>query len=327
MKILVTGGAGYIGSICVEELIGQNHQVVVIDNLRQGHRKAVLPEAHFIHGDIGNPATLAEIFGKQDIEAVMHFAALATIEESMRDPFPCFKNNVVAGLTLLEAMRKFKCTKLIFSSSASVFGNPEFLPIDENHPIRPINAYGESKAVFERILDWYSAAYGFKINSFRYFNAAGASVRLGEDHRQESHLIPLLVQTASGRKKKIGIFGSDYGTKDGTCVRDYIHVRDIALAHIRALGNLDLRPNEKYNLANGNGFTNLEVLRIVERISGKKIPFEFLDRRPGDPDRLVASAQKARRDLGWKPVFENLEDIVSSAWEWHMAHPHGYGEN
>jgi len=324
MKILVTGGAGYIGSICVEELIRQSHEVVVIDNLQEGHRKAVVSEAHFIQGDIGDRRTLDEIFNRQEIAAVMHFAALATIELSMRDPFPCFENNIVSGLTLLEAMRRFRCTKMIFSSSASVFGNPESLPIDEKHPINPINAYGESKAIFERILDWYTAAYGFKINSFRYFNAAGASERLGEDHRNESHLIPLLIRTALGKRDKIGIFGSDYKTKDGTCVRDYIHVRDIALAHILALDNLDRKPNEKYNLANGNGFTNLEVLRTVEKISGKTIPFELMDRRPGDPDHLVASAQKVRQDLGWNPSYASLEDIVSSAWEWHLAHPDGY---
>lgn len=325
MKILVTGGAGYIGSICVEELVRQNHEVVVIDNLQEGHRKAVVPEARFIQGDVGDRRTLDEIFSGQEIAAVMHFAALATIELSMRDPFPCFENNIVSGLTLLEAMRRFRCTKMIFSSSASVFGNPESLPIDEKHPINPINAYGESKAIFERILDWYSSAYGFKINSFRYFNAAGASECLGEDHRNESHLIPLLIRTALGKRDKIGIFGSDYETKDGTCVRDYIHVRDIALAHILALDNLNRKPNEKYNLANGNGFTNLEVLRTVEKISGKTIPFELMDRRPGDPDRLVASAQKVRQDLGWNPSYASLEDIVSSAWEWHLAHPDGYG--
>jgi UDP-glucose 4-epimerase len=324
MKILVTGGAGYIGSICVEELIRQNHEVVVLDNLQEGHRKAVVPEAHFIKGDVGNRKTLDEIFDRQEIAAVMHFAALATIELSMRDPFPCFENNVMRGLTLLEAMRRVRCTKMIFSSSASVFGNPESLPIDEKHPINPINAYGESKAIFERILDWYSASYGFKINSFRYFNAAGASELLGEDHRNESHLIPLLIRTALGKRDKIGIFGSDYETKDGTCVRDYIHVRDIALAHIQALDNLDRKPNEKYNLANGNGFTNLEVLRMVEKISGKSIPFELTDRRPGDPGRLVASAQKARQDLGWSPSYATLEDIVSSAWKWHLAYPDGY---
>ena len=326
MNILVTGGAGYIGSICVEELIRQNHEVVVIDNLQEGHRDAVMPEAVFYRGDIGDRDTLEDIFKEHDISAVMHFAAVATIELSMKDPSPCFQNNIVNGLTLLEVMRKHRCTKMIFSSSASVFGNPESLPIDESHPVRPINPYGESKAIFEKILDWYADSYGFQIHSFRYFNAAGATEKLGEAHRHETHLIPLLIQAAQGKKETFSIFGSDYGTKDGTCIRDYVHVHDIATAHIQALDQSGRRANEKYNLANGSGFTNLEVLQTVEKVSGRKIPFQFADRRTGDPARLVESGHKAREKLGWNPKWVSLEDIVASAWEWHLAFPDGYRE-
>ena len=324
MKILVTGGAGYIGSICVEELIKQKHKVIVIDNLKEGYRDAVSPEAAFYLGDIGQREILEEIFQKHAIEAVIHFAAETTIEISMRNPHPYFENNVVKGLTLLEVMRKYNCNKIIFSSTAAVFGNPEYLPIDEKHPKKPINPYGESKIIFENILDWYHYSYGFQVNTFRYFSAAGASERLGEAHKHETHLVPVIINAALGRREKVYIFGSDYETKDGTCVRDYLHVIDIAQAHILALNNLEKRTNMNYNLANGEGFTNLEVLKMVEKIAEKKICYEFSGRRPGDPACLIASSKLAREDLGWKPRYESLESIILSAWKWHKAHPNGY---
>ncbi len=326
MNILVTGGAGYIGSIVTEELLKQDHSVVVVDNLQEGNRKAILPEAEFFEGDFGNKKLLDEIFEKHKIDAVLHFAGEITIEFSMSDPGLYFHNNVVNGLTLLEAMRKHGCNRFIFSSTAATFGEPQYTPIDEKHPQVPINAYGESKLMLEHILDWYNRAYGLKFNAFRYFNAAGASKRLGEAHKHESHLIPVIIQAALGQKEKISIFGNDYPTKDGTCIRDYIHVKDLAQAHILALRNLETRPNAKYNLGNGAGFSNLEVLQMVEKVSGKKINYDFADRRPGDPAVLIASSELAQKELGWKPKYADLESIVKSAWEWYSTHPDGYKE-
>ena len=254
----------------------------------------------------------------------MHFAAEATVEFSMKDPQLFFKTNVAKGLVLLDVMKENGCNKMIFSSTAALFGNPEYVPIDEKHPEQPINAYGESKLMYERILEWYHSAYGLQYNSFRYFNAAGASEALGEAHIKESHLIPIILSAALGQREKLYLFGSDYPTKDGTCVRDYLHVIDIAQAHILGLDNLEKRPKAKYNLGNGVGFTNLEVLKTSEKVSGKIIPFEFTERRMGDPDRLVASSDLAKEELGWKPQFDNLESIIRSAWEWHSKHPDGY---
>ncbi len=324
MTILVTGGAGYIGSICVEELLRQGHEVIVIDNLQEGHREAVCPQATFYEGDIGDKFLLDRLFHDFHIETVMHFAAEATVELSMKDPQIFFETNVAKGLMLLDVMKENGCNKMIFSSTAALFGNPEYVPIDEKHPEQPINAYGESKLMYERILEWYHSAYGLQYNSFRYFNAAGASEALGEAHKKESHLIPIILSTALGQRENLYIFGSDYPTKDGTCVRDYVHVIDIAQAHILGLDNLEKRPKAKYNLGNGVGFTNLEVLKTSEKVSGKIIAFEFTERRMGDPDRLVASSDLAKEELGWKPQFDTLESIIRSAWEWHSKHPDGY---
>lgn len=326
MVILVTGAAGYIGSICTEELLKKGYEVVAIDNLQEGHREAVHPDAVFYEGNCGNRAFLEEIFRKHPFDTVMHFAAEATVGISMTDPSLFFENNVVFGLALLDVMRIFQCEQMIFSSTAAVFGDPEYIPIDEHHPEKPINAYGESKLMFEKILDWYHAAYGLKYNSFRYFNAAGASERLGEAHKNETHLIPIILQTALEKREKIDIFGSDYDTRDGTCVRDYLHVIDIAQAHILGLANLGRKPNAKYNLGNGVGFTNLEVLKTAEKVTEKNIPFEITARRPGDPDSLVASSLLAREELGWEPLYPSLESIISSAWHWHSEHPDGYRE-
>ncbi len=324
MILLVTGGAGYIGSICVERLLQQGHKVVVVDNLQEGHREAVLPDAMFYEGDFGDRALLENIFKSHEIDAVIHFAAETTIEFSMTDPGLYFRNNLVNGIILLDVMRKFGCNRMIFSSTAATFGEPQYTPIDEGHPQKPINSYGESKLMFERVLDWYHKAYGLKFNSFRYFNAAGASERLGEAHRNESHLIPVIIQVVLGQAEKLQVFGNDYPTEDGTCIRDYIHVIDLAQAHIQALDNLDEHSDQKYNLGNGRGFSNLEVVRMVEKVTGQNVPFEFTARRPGDPAILVASSELARKELGWKPMYDDLEAIVTSAWKWHRAHPNGY---
>ena len=325
MSILITGGAGYIGSIVVEELLKQGHSVVVVDNLQEGNREAAMPEAVFYEGDFGDRAVLEKIFDRHSINAVLHFAAETTIEFSMSDPAKYFLNNVVNGVTLLEVMRKYGCDQFIFSSTAATFGEPQYTPIDEEHPQVPINAYGESKLMFEKVLEWYHRAYGLRYNTFRYFNAAGASDRLGEYHRHESHLIPIVLQVALGQRDKVQVFGNDYPTKDGTCIRDYIHVIDLAEAHTLALENLDRHSNGRYNLGNGQGFSNLEVLRVAEKVTGKRIPFSFAPRRAGDPAVLVASSQLARKELGWQPRYHDLETIVSTAWEWHRRHPDGYG--
>jgi UDP-glucose 4-epimerase len=326
MNILVTGGAGYIGSICVEELIRGGHNVVVIDNLKEGHPKAVLPEATLYEGDIGDESLVGELLQNHAIEVVMHFAAETLVQTSMTDPHVYFETNLSKGLALLNVMRKWGRNKMIFSSTAAIFGTPKYLPIDEQHPKCPINSYGDSKLMFEKILDWYHFAYGFQFNAFRYFNAAGASYLLGEAHKRETHLIPIVIGAALGMRDGLQIYGSDYQTKDGTCVRDYVHVVDIAQAHILALKNLRKRPIAKYNLGSEIGFTNLEVLRTVERIAGRSIKYELSSRRPGDPHSLVASARLAEKELGWRPRYTSPEAIVRSAWEWHVRNPRGYTE-
>jgi len=324
MNILVTGGAGYIGSIVVEKLLLQNHRVIVIDNLQEGHRAAVLSEAVFYERDIGDKHLLKSIFRKHKIEFIMHFAAETTIEFSMSDPGRYFQNNVVNGIILLDIMREFHCDKFIFSSTAAAYGEPKYIPLDENHITEPINAYGESKLMFEHILEWYHHAYGLKYNNFRYFNAAGATEKLGEDHKHESHLIPLIIKAAMKKNDYIEIFGTNYNTKDGTCIRDYIHVSDIAKAHILAIDNLERNPNAVYNLGNGNGFSVKEVVECVKRITSKAVKIKEGHRRMGDPAVLVASSTKAKAELGWNPAYPDLEQIVESAWKWHSKYPKGY---
>ncbi|MBW2569965.1 MAG: UDP-glucose 4-epimerase GalE, partial [Deltaproteobacteria bacterium] len=324
MILLVTGGAGYIGSVCVEELLLQGHKVIVIDNLQEGHREAVPPDAIFYEGDFGDRSLLRTIFQKYPIDAVIHFAADTRVESSMTDPDQFFNNNVVNGITLLNAMREFNCDRMIFSSSAATFGEPQYNPIDEKHPQMPVNPYGESKLMFEKILDWYHRAYGLKFNALRYFNAAGASKRRGDAKRTVTLLIPVTIQVLLGQREKLYLFGNDYETRDGTCIRDYIHVSDLVQAHIQVLENLNKHPNGKYNLGNGQGFSNLEVVKTVELVSGRKVPFEFAPRRPGDPAVLIASSDLAKQELNWKPKYAKLEQIVGSAWEWHRKHPNGY---
>jgi UDP-glucose 4-epimerase len=323
MRVLVTGGAGYIGAVCVEELIHQKHEVIVIDNLTQGHKEAILPEAVFYQGDFGNSSLLESIFRSHSPDAVIHFAAETLIEFSMSDPGRYFRNNLVNGIILLDTMLKFNCKKIIFSSTAAIFGEPKHTPIDENHPQNPINAYGESKLMFEKILDWYNRCYGLKFNAFRYFNAAGASKFLGEDHNPETHLIPVIIN-AVHNGTKVKIFGSDYPTRDGTCIRDYVHVVDLAQAHILALSNLESRNSAKYNLGNTIGYSNLDVMRTIEAVSGEMVKYEIAAKRKGDPSELVASSALAKKELGWKPRYESLESIVESSWKWSSLNPRGY---
>ena len=319
MRILVTGGAGYIGSVMTDVLINSGHHVVVFDNLQRGHRDAVRSEAVFVEADLQNKETVVATLRAERIDAVIHMAGDALVGESMQNPGKYYRTNVIAGLTLLEAMEQAGVRLIVFSSTCAIYGVPEKVPIDEMTPARPVNPYGESKLVFERALGWYHAAHSFRVASLRYFNAAGASERYGERHEPETHLIPLVLDVAAGRRSHVTIFGDDYPTRDGTCVRDYIHVLDLADAHILALKFLEQGTphNIFYNLGcGGEGYSNREVVQCVERITGKKIRVEIGPRRPGDPPTLVASSGKVRRELGWKPSREKLETIVESAWKW-----------
>ena len=325
MNILVTGGAGYIGSVLTEELVGQGHQVVVLDNLGRGHRAAVVPEAIFVQGDLGNRDSLEGVFQSHDIETVMHLAADTSVEQSMVEPGRFFSNNVTCGINLLECMVKYKVKRIIFSSSAAVYGQPKELLVTENHATNPVNTYGESKIMFERVLFWYGQAYGMSSIALRYFNVAGASSRFGQDHRPVTLLIPNVIRAASGQAEYIPIFGTDYDTRDGTCVRDYIHVIDIAHAHILALDYLRKNKTYKaYNLGNGEGYSVKEVVEAARRITGATIPVKTYPRRSGDPAQLVASSKLAELEMGWKPQRPELDDIIESAWQWQKEYPHGY---
>jgi UDP-glucose 4-epimerase len=321
MKILVVGGAGYIGSICTEVLLDQKHDVAIFDNLSEGHRRAVDPRAEFIEGDLADKETTAETLARLRPEAVMHFAANALVAESMQNPSKYFRNNIASGLNLLDAMIGAKVRRLVFSSTCATFGPPERVPIDEETPQRPINPYGESKLAFEKILRWYDAIHGLRFVSLRYFNAAGASEKFGEDHRCETHLIPNVLKVALGQKKRVEIFGTDYETPDGTCIRDYIHIIDLAHAHILAL---DAPTSAFYNLGTGGGSSVREVIESCRKITGQPIPVLEKPRRPGDPPRLIATSEKIKRELGWRPQFQTLDAIVESAWKWHQKFPHGY---
>jgi UDP-glucose 4-epimerase len=321
MKILVVGGAGYIGSICTEVLLDQKHEVAIFDNLSEGHHRAVDPRAEFIEGDLADKETTAETLARLRPEAVMHFAANALVAESMQNPSKYFRNNIASGLNLLDAMIAAEVRRLVFSSTCAIFGPPERVPIDEETPQRPINPYGESKLAFEKILRWYDAIHGLRFVSLRYFNAAGASEKFGEDHRCESHLIPNVLKVALGQKKRVEIFGTDYETPDGTCIRDYIHIIDLAHAHILAL---DAPASAFYNLGTGGGSSVREVIASCRKITGQPIPVLEKPRRPGDPPHLIASSEKIKRELGWRPQFQTLDAIVESAWNWHQKFPRGY---
>jgi len=321
MKIFVTGGAGYIGSVCTEELLNAGHIVTVYDKLTEGHRSAVDERARFVLGKSGEENHLLNAVKEARPEAILHFAASALVGESMTDPGKYFHNNVCNGLRLLEAATAANVKKIVFSSTCATYGPPDRVPMTEDLPQHPINPYGESKLMFERMLHWYRELKGLEFVAFRYFNAAGASKKFGEHHRIETHLIPNVLKVPLGQAKHCEIYGTDYATPDGTCIRDYIHIIDLAQAHILALA-----PGKQgfYNLGNGDGYSVREVIQMCEKITGQNIPAVEKPRRPGDPPKLVASAQKAIHDLGWKPQYPKLEHIVSTAWEWHKKHPTGY---
>lgn len=323
MKILVTGGAGYIGSICVEEMLNRGQEVAVLDNLTEGHRAAIDPRATFYHADLADRVAVGLAVKEFAPDAVMHFAANALVGESMTNPSKYFRNNVSNGLNLLDAMVENGVKKFVFSSTCATFGVPERMPIDETLPQRPINPYGESKLMFEKILRWYDEIHGLRFTALRYFNAAGASEKFGEDHRIETHLIPNILKVALGQKEAVEIYGTDYETPDGTCIRDYIHILDLADAHIRAL---DRAESGFFNLGTGGGTSVREVIDCCRKVTGKEIAVHEKPRRPGDPPRLIAASDKIRRDLGWEPKFQSIEAIVRSAWVWHVRHPAGYGD-
>jgi UDP-glucose 4-epimerase len=321
VKTLVTGGAGYIGSICVEALLDAGHEVTVFDNLSEGHRLAVDPRARFVRGCLSDPEDLEVALNSSGVEAVLHFAAYALVGESMTDPGKYFRNNVTNGLNLLEACVRSGVRRFVFSSTCATYGVPERVPMDETLPQRPINPYGESKLMFERMLEWFQRVHGLDFVAFRYFNAAGASARFGEHHRIETHLIPNILKVALGQAPHVAVFGTDYPTPDGTCVRDYIHVHDLAEAHLLALKS---EAQGFYNLGNGGGFSVRQVIASAEKVVGRALRMVEQPRRPGDPPVLVASADRARRELGWTPRFPDIDDIMRTAWAWHRAHPEGY---
>jgi UDP-glucose 4-epimerase len=323
MNVVVTGAAGYIGSVVAERLLAEGHRVIALDNLAQGHPGALDSKVNLIQGDLCDTSALDDIFLRHEIDAVMHLAALSIVPHSVSNPQEYFQTNVVGGLNLLDSMLKHDVTRLVFSSSASVYGIPVSVPVTENTPQVPIHPYGECKVIFERILKWYGAAYGLNSISLRYFNAAGATSLHGEHHQPETHLIPNVLKVPLGKADHVTIFGNDYETEDGTCVRDYIHVVDIADAHLKALSKIAGAGTRAYNLGSGTGYSNLQVVRMVEQVSGVSVPVVFEPRRAGDPPVLVASAGLAEKELGWVPQY-GLEDIVKSAWQWQSKFPDGY---
>jgi UDP-glucose 4-epimerase len=322
-KIFVTGGAGYIGSICVEQLLNRGFEVAVFDNLSEGHRRAVDARARFFQGDLADRTVVRHAMSEFRPEAVMHFAANALVGESMEKPSKYFRNNVANGINLLDMAVEHGVTKFVFSSTCATFGIPATVPIDESLPQNPINPYGESKLMFERILRWYDEIHGLKYVALRYFNAAGATEKFGEDHRIETHLIPNILRVALGQRESVDIYGTDYPTPDGTCIRDYIHILDLAQAHILAL---ESQKSDFYNLGTGGGASVREVIDTCRAVTGKDIPANEKPRRPGDPPRLIAASEKIRSALGWAPQFENIRPIVESAWAWHVRNPRGYGD-
>ncbi len=322
MKILVTGGAGYIGSVTTEMLLNEGHEVVVFDSLEFGHREAVDSRARLIVGDLRQAEQILGAMKETRPEAVVHFAAYALVGESMEKPERYFRNNLGGGMNLAEAMLACGVGKIVFSSTCATYGQPDAVPIREDTPQRPTNPYGESKLAFEKVLNWYHDLHGMQATYLRYFNACGATQRLGEDHTPETHLIPLVLQTALGQRASVKIFGDDYDTPDGTCLRDYIHIEDLARAHLCALTSGKSGP---FNLGIGRGYSVKEVVETARAVTGRPIAAEMAPRRAGDPARLVAAADKARSVLGWVPVHTELREIIAGAWAWHQAHPHGYG--
>jgi len=323
LRVLVVGGAGYIGSVTVAELLSSGHEVTVLDNLSTGHRQAVSPGAELVVAPLEDGERLDSVFRERRPEAVVYYGGFIAAGESMEQPGRYFANNIIGVIILLNAMAAHSVRRFVFSSSAAVYGDPDSVPIDEDAAIRPANPYGETKVAVERLLPWYDALCGIRYVSLRYFNAAGAADALGEDHRPETHLIPRLLHVALGRGERFELYGTDYPTPDGTCVRDYIHVGDLARAHSLALARCD-KGSGIYNLGNGRGFSNREVVEAARRVSGHAIPVVEAPRRGGDPAALVASANRARRELGWEPQVPRLEKIIETAWRWHQAHPEGY---
>jgi UDP-glucose 4-epimerase len=325
MKIIVTGGAGYCGSITVSELLAGGHEVVVFDNLYQGHREAVPADAAFVAGDLRDTEAVARLFAEhRGVDGIMHFAAYTLVGESMQQPLKYLRDNLLAGANLLEQAVAHGVGRFILSSTANLFGDPITMPIEPDERIIPGSPYGESKFFLERMLHWHEQIYGMRYATLRYFNAAGGTPERGEAHDPERHFIPVVLQVALGQRDSVTIFGGDYPTKDGTCVRDYIHVLDLAQAHILALEALDRLGSRAYNLGNGVGFTNLEVVETARRITGHPILHAIGPRRAGDPALLIASSEMIRAELGWQPRFPTLDQIIGSAWEWHSTHPNGY---
>lgn len=326
MKVLVSGGAGYIGSHVALELSRRGFEPVIIDDLSKGHRQAVLV-GKLIEGNMGDARLVREILTREKIEVVVHLSAFSLVGESVTEPGKYFRNNIANSLNLLDSMITCGVKKMVFSSTAAVYGEPETIPMTEDHPRRPQNPYGFSKLTYEGILEAYARAYGLNYISLRYFNAAGADLEaaIGEDHRPESHLIPIILQTALGLRASLQLFGTDYPTDDGTCIRDYIHVTDLARAHLLAIEALQRSgASTVYNLGNGQGYSNRQVIEVARRVTGQEIPVQEGPRRPGDPAALVASAARIQQELGWRAEYCHLEEIIGSAWRWHKNHPYGY---
>lgn len=323
MRLLVTGGAGYIGSICVETLLDAGHEVLILDNFSEGHHAAIDPRAKCIEIDLAELEKLITTFKKFSPDAVLHFAGKALVSESMKDPSIYYRVNVSCGVNVLDAMLASNCKKIIFSSSCATYGIPEKMPIDERTPQKPVNPYGHSKLLFEQILKWYEQIHGITHVILRYFNAAGASKKLGEHHRVETHLIPNVLKVALGQAEYVPVYGNHYPTPDATCIRDYIHVLDLASAHRLAL---DVKESAAYNLGTGDGHSVLQIVEAARKVTGHEIPVQFLPPRAGDPPRLVASAHKIHQELGWVPQFSHLTELVTSAWNWHKAHKKGYAD-
>jgi len=321
MHVFVTGGAGYIGSVCVEELIKAGHQVTIFDNLSEGHRSAVDPKARLVVGELGDRDVLFKAVAEAKPDAAIHFAGKALVPESMRDPSIYYRVNVGCGVNLLDALIAAGCKKIVFSSTCATYGIPDRMPMDETLPQNPVNPYGHSKLIFEQILKWYSQIHGITYTALRYFNASGASERFGEHHRIETHLIPNVIKVALGQSELITVFGDDYPTPDGSCIRDYIHLTDLASAHILALQR---ETSGAFNLGTGEGYSVLQVVEAVRKVTGHAVPIKICPRRAGDPPRLVASSTKIKTEMGWNPKYTKIIDVVDSAWQWHKLHPNGY---
>lgn len=329
MAIAVLGGAGYIGSHTVKQLLAAGEDVIVSDNLITGHRKAVDRRARFYQGDIRDFKFLSSVFSQEKVDGIVHFAAFSVVPESMKNPLKYFDNNTCGMVTLLEAMKQFGIKRIVFSSTAATYGEPKQIPIKETDPQIPTNAYGESKLAMEKIMHWADLADGLKFIALRYFNVAGAmpDASIGEDHSPETHLIPIILQVAAGKRLNLQIFGNDYPTKDGTNVRDYVHVLDLADAHVLALKYLEAgNSSTAFNLGSATGFSNMEILQAARKVTDKEIPASIGPRRSGDPSTLIASSEKAKKILGWKPKFDNIEKIIETAWKWHENNPEGFGD-